>query len=87
MSDCDHTFKIIKFDDKFQKCLTCSRSIDVKSEKAFAVDKQGDFVIEEPYIHDFKDNDKYDFGLLLRYIYDYRKQINKFVVMQKIYPI
>jgi len=86
IEDYDHTFKIIKFDDKFQKCLTCSRSIDVKSEKAFAVDKQGDFVIEEPYIHDFKDNDKYDFW---GYYYGYycddcRKQINKFVVMQNL---
>ena len=86
IEDYDHTFKIIKFDDKFQNCLSCSRSLDVKSEKAFAVDNEGNFVIEEFFIHDFKDNDKYDFwGYYYGYYCDRcKKQINKFVVMQNL---
>ena len=86
IEDYDHTFKIIKFDDKFQNCLNCSRSLDVRSEKAFAVGKDDDFVIEDSYIHDFKDNDNYDFwGYYYGYYCDNcKKQINKFVVMQNL---
>ena len=86
IEDYDHTFKIIKFDNKFQNCIYCSKSLEYKSQKAFAFGKQGNFVIEESFLHSFKDNKDYDFW---GYYYGYycddcKKQINKFVVMQNL---
>lgn len=89
IEDYDHTFKIIKFDNKFQNCIYCSKSLEYKSQKAFAYDKQGDFIIEESFIHDFEDNEDYEFW---GYYYGYycddcKNQINKFVVMQNLADI
>lgn len=89
IEDYDHTFKIIKFDNKFQSCIYCTKSLEYKSQKAFAFDKQGDFIIEESFLHDFEDNEDYDFW---GYYYGYycddcKKQINKFVVMQNLSSI
>ena len=89
IEDYDHMFKIIKFDNKFQNCIYCSKSLDVKSQKVFAYDKQGDFVIEDFIGHDFADNDKYDFWgeYYGYYCDDCKKQINKFVVKQNLADI
>lgn len=89
IEDYDHTFKIIKFDNKFQNCIYCSKSLDYKSQKAFAYDKQDNFIIEESFIHDFEDNEDYEFS---GYYYGYycddcKNQINKFVVMQNLADI
>lgn len=89
IEDYDHTFKIIKFDNKFQNCIHCSKSLEYRSQKAFAFDKQGDFIIEESFLHDFENNEDYDFW---GYYYGYycndcKNQINKFVVMQNLASI
>lgn len=86
IEDYDHTFKIIKFDAKFQTCISCSKDLQYKSQKAFAFDKNGNFIIEEFFLHNFEDNSNFDFW---GYYYGYycddcKKQINKFVVMQNL---
>ncbi|MDO5824046.1 hypothetical protein [Methanobrevibacter sp.] len=76
--------KIIKFDNKFQNCIYCSKNLKLKSQKEFAFDKQGNFIIEDSYAHDFVNNNEYSFWgrYYGYYCEDCKKQINKFVVMQ-----
>ena len=80
----DNGPKIIKFDNKFQKCLTCSRSLELRSDKAFSLDKKGNFNIEDMILHDYLNDDEYEFwGVYYGYYCkDCKRQINKFVVMQ-----
>ena len=82
----DNSPKIIKFDNKFQNCLSCSDSLKARSIKAFSFDKRGNFEIKDFEFHDFANNDDYDFwGIYYGYYCnDCRKQINKFVVMQNL---
>ena len=78
----DDNVKIIDFDNKFQNCIECSRELELKMEKVFVLDSEGDFHVGD-YMADFpdKENDfsgKY-YGYFCR---DCSKQINKFVIYE-----
>ena len=77
--------KVIEFDNKFQKCLTCNRDLDLKSQYQFAFDVNGEFVIEDA-MHYFGDEENYKFiGEYYGYYCDEcKKQINKFVIIKNI---
>ena len=79
----DKNVKIIDFDAKFQNCIECGKSLDLKMKKSFALDSEGNFCIEDPKLNDFSDklldlSGKY-YGY---YCKDCSKQINKFVIFE-----
>lgn len=82
----DNSPKVIKFDNKFQNCLTCSDSLQARSVKTFSFDKEGDFEVRDYEFHDFVNNENYEFwGIYYGYYCnDCKKQINKFVIMQNL---
>lgn len=78
----DDNLKIIDFDNKFQNCISCSKELELKLEKVFVLDNEGEFHVGD-YMSDFseKDNDfsgKY-YGYFCK---DCSKQINKFVILE-----
>ena len=82
----DSSPKIIKFSHDFQNCLSCSTSLKTRSVKAFSFDRQNNFEIKDSELHDYVNNENYDFwGIYYGYYCnDCKKQINKFVVMQNL---
>lgn len=77
--------KIIEFDSKFQKCIECGRELSLKLEKVFAVDKEGEFIIDDSvFNYDVLDEDSYKFwGKYYGYFCeDCSKQINKFIIVE-----
>lgn len=78
----DDHLKIIDFDNKFQNCINCSKELELKLEKTFVLDSEGEFHVGDD-MDDFleKPNDfsgKY-YGY---YCQDCLKQINKFVIYE-----
>ncbi|WP_296790214.1 hypothetical protein [uncultured Methanobrevibacter sp.] len=78
----DDNVKIIDFDNRFQNCINCGKSLDLKLEKSFALDSEGNFCIEDSKFN-FSDkpldlSGKY-YGYYCR---DCSKQINKFVIFE-----
>lgn len=79
----DENTKIIDFDNKFQNCINCGAELELKLEKSFALDEEGEFFIDDPLLNDFSDknldfNGKY-YGY---YCNNCSKQINKFVIFE-----
>lgn len=79
------SLKVIDFDNKFQRCLECNKDLDCKSHYQFALDVNGEFVIEDA-MHYFADEENYKFvgEYYGYYCSDCKKQINKFVIIKNI---
>jgi len=76
----DDNLKIIDFDNKFQNCISCSQDLDLKLEKAFALDDEGEFHVG---MNDFSDKHNDFSGKYYGYYCkDCSKQINKFVIYE-----
>lgn len=83
--DYNNALKIIEFDSKFQNCIECGKELSLKLEKVFAVDKDGEFLIDDSiFNYDVLDEDNYKFwGKYYGYYCDdCSKQINKFVIVE-----
>lgn len=80
----DDKLKIIKFDDKFQKCLKCGKNLNPSQVKFFSFDNDENFGIDDYMGYDFEGENSYQFwGVYYGYYCnDCRKQINKFVIRQ-----
>lgn len=79
----DENVKIIDFDSKFQNCIECGKNLDLKLEKSFALDDEGEFFIEDSNHNAFSEKNldlrgKY-YGYFCR---ECSKQINKFVIFE-----
>lgn len=83
----DDNLKIIKFDDKFQKCLTCSQPLEYRSYKLFSFNNNDEFSISDEDYTDYtlfekNKNDKF-IGVYYGYYCDEcSQQINKFIVKE-----
>lgn len=87
----DDSLKIINFDDKFQRCINCGKSLNLGSDRKnfFVLKENGDFeILNESFlsVHQVleKNNIKYKFlGKYHGYFcIDCRKQINKFIIIE-----
>ena len=77
----DDNTKIIDFDNKFQNCIVCGKDLDLKLEKAFALDIEGNFHVGDVDLNDFDDKPNDFSGKYYGYYCkDCSKQINKFVI-------
>ena len=78
----DNNLKIIDFDNKFQNCIVCGKDLELKLEKTFVLDSEGDFHIGRD-LGEFYDK-PYDFSgkYYGYYCKDCSKQINKFVIYE-----
>ncbi len=85
LEDFNNAYKIIEFDYKFQNCIECGRELSLKLEKVFAVDKNGEFLIDDSiFDYDVLDEDNFKFWgkYYGYYCEDCSKQINKFVIVE-----
>ena len=79
----DDNLKIIDFDNKFQNCITCSQDLESKLEKAFALDREGEFHVGDVNRNSFSDGDNDFSGRYYGYYCkNCSKQINKFVILE-----
>lgn len=78
----DNNLKIIDFDNKFQNCISCSRDLELKLEKTFVLDCDGEFHVGDN-MDDFMDKPNDFSGKYYGYFCpDCSKQINKFVIYE-----
>lgn len=78
----DENLKIIDFDNKFQNCINCGRELELKLEKTFILDSEGDFHVVDD-LADFEDKSIDFSGKYYGYFCkDCSKQINKFVIYE-----
>lgn len=75
----DDNPKIIDFDNKFQNCISCGNELELKLERTFVLDSEGEF-----HVGDDIDDMACDFSgkYYGYYCNDCSKQINKFVIYE-----
>lgn len=79
----DSNLKIIDFDNKFQNCINCSQELELKLEKAFALDVDGEFHVGDINLNDFSDKGNDFSGKYYGYFCNNcSRQINKFVIFE-----
>lgn len=78
----DDNLKIIDFDNKFQNCISCSKNLELKLEKTFVLDSEGEFHVGD-YMYDDGETPNDFSGKYYGYFCnDCSKQINKFVIYE-----
>ena len=78
----DDNLKIIDFDSKFQNCIGCGRELELKLERTFVLDSDGEFHVGDS-MEDFADKPNDFSGKYYGYYCkNCSKQINKFVIYE-----